>query len=280
MAICIHCQSPVSYVATKYSLADTRIELCPNCRKLSDPYIGKRNISLLKDLVVLKPGVLRHLLFNRADGVALSERFRLVSNGRNGRSNNHSRAASASFRSNTSGTIHLARLASILIVADAFVQWVHCLHDSHHSLTSFFDFLFTALVDAVAYHFGVIIAVRALKAGSHISTTQISLAILYSSFAKLFLLLLLVIADPSSGGHARHARQARQAHTNLLQHLYTALDDNQIDRPWIVNTIVGGMSAGFGLRVLLNTPPITSTLVILAGWATRSLALHVVQLYL
>lgn len=157
----------------------------------------------------------------------------------------------------------------------------------HHA---FAYFLSMALVDALAYHAGVIMAVRCLRIRPSIRTTQISLSILYSSFAKLFLLLLLVIADPGSSGTGSWQTAWRERpphflsnttlhiHTkDTLWNVYTSLDDDRIDRPWIVNTIVGGMSAGFGLRVLLSTPPVTSTLIILAGWVMRSLALHLVS---
>ncbi|TIB29964.1 hypothetical protein E3P84_03516 [Wallemia ichthyophaga] len=289
MPICVYCQYTLTHAATMYSDVDMRVELCPRCSRLVDPYIGKRNISLLADLVVLKPGVLRHLLFNRLSQVAFSERYKSVVRGRAGEHNAHAHA-----RTSTAITprLQLFRLGGILVLADAFVQWVHSLTPlsgiSATSHTSFLSFLFRAFVDAVAYHIGVILAVRCLHPKYptlSLPSTQISLAILYSSFAKLFLLLLLVIADPSGGAERTDKRVGMpndflsySTLTDPTKHsvwlIFSALDDESIDRAYVVNTVVGGMSAGFGLRVLLNTPPITTTLIILAGWLVRSVALY------
>ena len=43
------------------------------------------------------------------------------------------------------------------------------------------------------------------------------------------------------------------------------------DRVWIGTRLLGGMSAGFGLRVLLPTTPGETTGVVLAGWALGDL---------
>lgn len=67
-------------------------------------------------------------------------------------------------------------------------------------------------------------------------------------------------------------------------------DDDKLDREWIVRNIVGGMSAGFGLRgiilstfltivldvsdylfkVILDIHPFFTTVIILAGWAAKT----------
>lgn len=38
------------------------------------------------------------------------------------------------------------------------------------------------------------------------------------------------------------------------------------DRIWAGTRLLGGMSAGYGLRVLLPTKPWETTLIVLAGW--------------
>jgi hypothetical protein len=42
------------------------------------------------------------------------------------------------------------------------------------------------------------------------------------------------------------------------------------DKEWIVRNVLGGMSAGFGLRVILDIHPSFITLIILLGWAIKS----------
>ncbi|TIC69612.1 hypothetical protein E3Q03_01249 [Wallemia mellicola] len=269
MPICVNCRQYLENVATIYSFTDSRIELCPACSNLSDVYIGSRNLSLLSDLVLLKPQVLRHLLYNRRAEPAQSERFRSLNPGYR--------------HNNVNTTTHLVKLGGILVIADAFVSWVHFRADG----MSFMKLLIAATLDALSYHIAVIFAVRILTVRS-VSNLQISLAIFYSSFAKLFLLLLLIIADPMPQSSSTVSSVPDNFLTGMhltddnrkaVWNVYTSLDDDRIDRPWIVNTVVGGMSAGFGLRVLLNTSPITSTIIILSGWIARSVTLELLHMY-
>ena len=72
--------------------------------------------------------------------------------------------------------------------------------------------------------------------------------------------------------------------------IWNALDDDTLDRRWVVRNVLGGMAAGFGLRgksdhaavglpslttyalfpVVLDCHPIFTTLIILAGWAVKT----------
>lgn len=77
-------------------------------------------------------------------------------------------------------------------------------------------------------------------------------------------------------------------------------DDDKLDREWIVRNIVGGMSAGFGLRgmssfyryhlsslmklnilffskVILDIHPFFTTVVILAGWTAKTVVATLVS---
>jgi len=85
---------------------------------------------------------------------------------------------------------------------------------------------------------------------------MISLSLFYSSLTKLFLLLLLTIWLPASGlpsprmtnvlpSWVNHLWSGK---SNLVMDIFEILDDDKLDREWIIRNIVGGMSAGFGLR--------------------------------
>ena len=66
--------------------------------------------------------------------------------------------------------------------------------------------------------------------------------------SKLFLLFLLSIWRPSSK-QASTDQEPSIATTNVI--ILTALDildDDKLDREWIIRNVLGGMSAGFGLR--------------------------------
>jgi hypothetical protein len=85
----------------------------------------------------------------------------------------------------------------------------------------------------------------------------ISLSLFYSSLTKLFLLLLLTIWLPAPTSTipnenplpewTKHLQWAN-SYRNLLTHMLEILDDDKLDREWIVRNVLGGMSAGFGLR--------------------------------
>ncbi|RPA97873.1 Arv1-domain-containing protein [Choiromyces venosus 120613-1] len=70
--ICIECSSPVQSLYTAYSSADdhslgrgVRLTQCPRCKRFADKYVEHDFVVLFIDLVLIKPQVYRHLLFNR-----------------------------------------------------------------------------------------------------------------------------------------------------------------------------------------------------------------------
>jgi hypothetical protein len=75
MPICIHCRLPLSTLYTTYSRADdsslgkgVRLTQCPRCKRFADKYVEHDFVVLFIDLVLIKPEVYRHLLFNRLAG--------------------------------------------------------------------------------------------------------------------------------------------------------------------------------------------------------------------
>ncbi|KAF2844579.1 Arv1-like protein [Plenodomus tracheiphilus IPT5] len=72
MPICISCRYPVKTLYTTYSKADdralgkgVRLTQCPRCKRFADKYVEHDFVVLFIDLVLIKPEVYRHLLFNR-----------------------------------------------------------------------------------------------------------------------------------------------------------------------------------------------------------------------
>ena len=130
----------------------------------------------------------------------------------------------------------------------------------------------------------------------------ISLSLFYSSLTKLFLLLLLTIWLPAPTSSKLEnplpewTKHLQWAHSNgnLLTHVLETLDDDKLDREWVVRNVLGGMSAGFGLRgkfnclnfwypyytkhaaflfsfvVILGIHPIFTSIMILAGWISKT----------
>ncbi|KAK8223679.1 Arv1-like family-domain-containing protein [Phyllosticta capitalensis] len=72
MPICIECRYPLRTLYTTYSKADdralgkgVRLTQCPRCKRFGDKYVEHDFVVLFIDLVLIKPQVYRHLLFNR-----------------------------------------------------------------------------------------------------------------------------------------------------------------------------------------------------------------------
>ncbi|KAA8900865.1 Arv1-like family-domain-containing protein [Sphaerosporella brunnea] len=69
--ICIECSFPVNSLYTAYSSADdrslgrgVRLTQCPRCKRFADKYVEHDFVVLFIDMVLIKPQVYRHLLFN------------------------------------------------------------------------------------------------------------------------------------------------------------------------------------------------------------------------
>ena len=77
--------------------------------------------------------------------------------------------------------------------------------------------------------------------------SHIPLTLLYSSLTKLFLLFLLAIWRPAPIEPSIALPTSTEWHPLVSQAL-ALLDEDRLDREWIVRNVLGGMSAGFGLR--------------------------------
>ncbi|AQZ17327.1 ARV1 (YLR242C) [Zygosaccharomyces parabailii] len=65
--ICIECAKPVDSLYTIYSNKHIQLTDCPKCHKVVDHYVEFDNVLLFIDLLLLKPGAYRHLIYNSLD---------------------------------------------------------------------------------------------------------------------------------------------------------------------------------------------------------------------
>ncbi|KZT73172.1 Arv1-domain-containing protein [Daedalea quercina L-15889] len=198
----------------------------------------------------------------------------------------------------------IMRLGMALIVLDAFIRWTHLSSRigtpeedmpkwSVEAISGFVRILVGCFVETTAFHAGIMIASYVVLQGidrwpsspstsnssqasgirKELRYSHIPLTLLYSSLTKLFLLLLLAIWRPAPVEHgtARAPADMRSMHPFVGQAL-SLLDEDRLDREWIVRNVLGGMSAGFGLRVVLDCHPILTTSIILVGWSVKTLA--------
>jgi hypothetical protein len=112
---------------------------------------------------------------------------------------------------------------------------------------------------------------------------MISLTLLYTTLLPLALQLVLSIwyTHDISNNSTYASTVPTFIHKLLPQHLASSTEDaitemlrvwGRTDRIWAGTKLLGGMSAGFGLRVILPTRPWETTAIVLAGWGAASLA--------
>ncbi|KAI5450244.1 sterol homeostasis protein [Naganishia albida] len=78
MPVCVHCNAPAPYVYTVYRSKDNvRLKVCDTCQQFADPLIEHPLVLLLIDLILLKPRVYRHLIFNRGSSPYRASRILL-----------------------------------------------------------------------------------------------------------------------------------------------------------------------------------------------------------
>ncbi|KAK0494040.1 Arv1-like family-domain-containing protein [Armillaria luteobubalina] len=283
MPICTTCTQWTSHLHTVYESAyNLRLEQCSNCRAFADPYIEHDDLTLLIDLILLKRGVYRHLLFNRGAKPR--------------------RATETSFKDGSDRRIAreksqwllILRLGGSLTFVDAFIRWTHLYPSqsahlspwSGNTIVNFSRTFIGCFAETMAFHCGVIAAcsvtLKMIKLiekwrrdhsalpesdiRREFSYALIPLTLFYSSFTKLFLLFLLTIWRPSQSELDPVATWNAPKLFNFLD----ILDNNQVDREWIVRNVLGGMSAGFGLRVILDCHPVLTMLIILCGWVAKT----------
>ena len=80
--------------------------------------------------------------------------------------------------------------------------------------------------------------------------SHIPLTLFYSSLTKLFLLFCLSIWRPDVAATPLaplHPSATAFPHP-LVARALALLDEDTLDREWVVRNVLGGMAAGFGLR--------------------------------
>ncbi|KAI0661672.1 Arv1-domain-containing protein [Cubamyces menziesii] len=287
MPICTSCAQPTPYLYTVYNSAyNFRLEQCTACHAFADPYVEHDTLTLLLDLILLKRDVYRHLLYNRGLGArkvgdktpAKEDRWWLI-----------------------------ARLGSALICVDAFIRWTH-ISSSHPgdisematwnraAIAGFVRILVGCFFETAAFHAGVVLACYAVlkllpSPRSPVSGireqfrySHIPLTLFYSSLTKLFLLFCLSIwrPDATKTGLATHARPHLHPNATTFTHPVVVralelLDEDKLDREWVVRNVLGGMAAGFGLRVVLDCHPILTTMIIITGWLVKTAVANLVS---
>ncbi|KAF8532297.1 Arv1-like family-domain-containing protein [Gautieria morchelliformis] len=275
MPVCTTCTLPIEHLYTVYqSENNLRLEQCPRCLCFADPYVEYDSLALLLDLILLKRGVYRHLLFNRGTSPKRAPGATAVS----GVTKSTIESNAEEREQNRRWTVF--KLGITLMMIDAFIRWsnhypmgVSILGEAtpwnREARDLFIKTLAGCFTETVSFHVGVttgcVLVLRLLRMVSRkppsairleFRASHVPLTLLYSSLTKLFLLFMLSIWRPEN---AVSASTSWKSYSNpVINSALELLDEDKLDRQWVVRNILGGMAAGFGLRGISNTWGATS----------------------
>lgn len=294
MPICTSCTTPVPYLYTLYESAyNLRLEQCPKCHAFADPYVEHDPLILILDLILLKRDVFRHLIYNRG-----SEPRKLTDNSRD------SPKRVAPPIANKVLWSRIGKLGVGLLFVDSIIRWMRLFpmpedmsKDPRHSPIRALAHVFLyCLGETTAFHLGILLAGATLvplarfmtqwkrkntqdspQTANEFRLPHIPLALLYASLTKFFLLFLLSIWPPMQSSPSSLKVPSYLADYPLTLYGWNIFNDLILDREWLVRNLLGGMAAGFGLRVVLDTHPFIITGVIIAGWVSTSAYVHLVD---
>ncbi|KAI0250229.1 Arv1-like family-domain-containing protein [Lactifluus subvellereus] len=311
MPLCINCAQAVPYLYTVYhSVNNVRLEQCPSCRAPADPYVEHDTLVIVLDLILLKRGVYRHLLFNRRTPPRKVEETARGYDQLREQSAEEKRAEDSA-RERTRRWLIL-RVGAGVVLVDSCGHGVRSsspMSDDRVAAAAFLRILLGSLIETASFYGGITLASSCvltsldriarwrklpnppssirqqlrcaasllLSLGGGNSFTEgptkiryshIPLCLLYSSLTKFMLLVVLSI-----WGSQVKEDPPRPAYVYKMPFespLWRLLDDDVLDRTWLVRNMLGGMSTGFGLRVVLDCHPVFTSLVILSGWGIKT----------
>ncbi|OCF61972.1 hypothetical protein L486_01638 [Kwoniella mangroviensis CBS 10435] len=305
MPVCTDCAYPAEYVYTTYKTkSNIRLGVCPRCDQFLDPLIEHPDLIILLDLILLKPRVFLHLLFNRGSPPFDADKGTSVT----GREQHEERKRS----------IHhdLWILGCLSILAETSLRLSPALTDSNSrgiDACRAIKVGLIVLVEGIAQHGTTLcLALSALRfRGWYPSSNAkknmddkkkdgrrqnflpslIPLTILYTSLVPLLLQLLLSIWYTSPPSIHEHLPvPATFTYTSFLSSLPFEIPSEVLelenalnhawarsDRIWVGTRLLAGMSAGFGLRILLPTKPWETTMIVLAGWLGAAFVSQVIS---
>ncbi|KAI6133477.1 Arv1-like family-domain-containing protein, partial [Pisolithus thermaeus] len=305
MPICITCTEPTPHLYTVYDSAyNLRLEQCKKCLSFADPYVEHDSLTLILDLILLKRGVYRHLLYNRGSEPRIVSETKVswrppLDFPRTERDNSYQSKQCGARPGEGARWIRILHLGSGMVLVDAFIRWAQlnpaiCADISQWSNDTsvvFLRILVGCFVETVAFHSGVMLASIFvlhvsdwLNGARHLPEEGVSgvrqqfrislipLSVLYSSFTKYFLLFLLTIWRPSASkiGGKPYRYDGPPYESSLVVRALEIWDEDKLDREWVVRNVLGGVAAGFGLRVVLDCHPLFTTAVILVGWVVKT----------
>lgn len=217
--ICINCTHPTDSLYTVYSHDHIQLTDCSNCGSEVDKYVEIDNVILFVDLLLLKPGAYRHLVYNSLESKLLSKDSNNTHFNSNSSSNSYRYYLTKIIRQFTNWENKfdmLIRLWILLFTFDIYLKWIFeeenlkrgkqsiILSNTFYSNLSSFKFniiypyvyfAFYSLLDLTISHFLIQWFICNLIGWGHnikYSKYIISYTILLSYGAKIFPILMII----------------------------------------------------------------------------------------
>lgn len=246
MPICVYCARHNAALHTTLGSGHVVLVRCV-CGNTADPYLEYGPTAVFLDFVLAKPRAYRHVLFNSS----------------------HRHTIPAASISEPEATIteliwtHSRRVLAVLLV-ESYLTWFYvCVQKQSCSaalpratllpstILGPVRVFLTTLVDILAQHTAVA-ATCFVAAG--IPPLLSSMALLFSRVSTLLLCILLLVWD-SELPLERRTRGSIPLPLGVLM----------LDAAWIVRVLMGGMSAGVALGVVLTGRPAAAAAAVLAA---------------
>ncbi|KAI9891266.1 MAG: sterol homeostasis protein [Vezdaea aestivalis] len=176
MKICVECAYPCQTLYTSYKIADdkalgrgVRLTNCQRCRRFADPYQSYDQTLIFINLVLMKPQVYRHLLFNRLG------------------------------RDDDTFDPSIIRLAVLLLLFDVYLTWARIerlsspppnILSEQPIVLQYLFFLFLCLTESLLFHLIIRLLARLLVGNTR--PNGVSTALFVSSCTKLFPILMVI----------------------------------------------------------------------------------------
>ncbi|KAL4211725.1 sterol homeostasis protein [Rhizopus azygosporus] len=173
MCTCVECGASVKNLFTQYSKDNIRLTTCEQCNQFADKYIEHDFVVIFIDMLLHKPQVYRHILFNR-----ITEQDRVEP--------------------------HVFRFAILLILFEVYIKWFrlerHCTEYDTRFIEQPLSFqylyiLALCIMEFAMFHLVIhlIIWLSCLwKQEKRIRYNYVSMALIISSFGKMLLILMVI----------------------------------------------------------------------------------------
>lgn len=289
MPVCVECGKPVPATVSTFGSGHVVLARCTHCKRIVDPYLEYGLAVLVVDLILAKPRVYRHILYNVSTHSFMPSR---------------PYGPPSSAPSVVPLYIHTRRFVA-LVLMEGYLAWFSlCVRPcaqqnvqlwpmnaqkmSQYLLSSAsygaIRVCFYTLLHMLSLHVSLVVGCTAVQWAwrAHSKSNMYwdmyalhlpSVAMLYASLSTVFLLALRVVWAPKAPTHTHPTASTTMMPTYIWQILSAYLPQAGHDgvTEWTIRNMMGGMSAGVALAAVLPMKPTAGALVVLLSFGIQAL---------